>query len=164
MRNILTIPLLVINAEQLPISGNFDIPGDLAVYGYAAKSHYRLVISNYSLYTFTVLALMAIIWSGCVLAYCWGFGGVVANMSQFAEIDFASKCVEGVSAGKDLGMSAMLYGLGNTATAEVKEGIREKTIFLGALRSDVMFPSVEGRVVLSTTDEVDELTERRKYL
>jgi len=160
-RNILTIPLVYVNLLQF---GNAsDLPMDSLVSGYAAKSHYRVIISNYSLYTFTVLAIMAMCWSGCVLAYCWGLGNVEANMSHFAEMDFASKCVQGVLARKDLGIGEIFYGLGNTATTEVKERIKGKLLFLGAMKSDALFPSTEGTVVLSTAGEVEELIERKKY-
>jgi hypothetical protein len=162
-RNILTIPLIIVNEVEFQ-DPNFVVPGDYAVNGYLAKSHYRVLISNYSLYTFSILAIIAMCWSGCVLVYCWRFGGVQANMSHFAEIDFAAKCSPGSSAHNDLGMGDMLHGLGNTESGEVKKRTKGKTVFLGAMKSYALFPSIEGTVVLSTKGEVGELRQKEKYL
>ena len=45
-RNILTIPLITMNAFNFPPYGFFR-PVDSEITGYLAKSHYRVVISNY---------------------------------------------------------------------------------------------------------------------
>ena len=163
VRNILTIPLHSVNLLNFPVD-NTSLPGDAVVNGYLAQSHYRVLISNYSLYTFTLLAVIAMCWSGCVLAYCWGFGGVQANMSHFPEMDFAAKCIPKASEHEDLGMGEMLYGLGNTESGEVKKRIKGKMVFLGAMNSPALFPSIEGTVVLSTKGKVEELKRRKKYL
>ena len=88
-RNTLALPLIFCNINFF--ADQPYVPDTLIVNGYLAKDVCRLVISNYSLYIFTILAIVAIIWCAGVIVYCWVFGALAPNLSLFPEIDFASK-------------------------------------------------------------------------
>jgi len=120
----------------------------MRVEGYYAAESYRLVIADYSLVLFVLLASGVLTWCLSVLLFCWFVGkGLTPNRSDFAEWDFASKCVG--SGYQDRGMSGLMRGLANATSREVNERIKSKWIIVGVV-DDPNAPVAEGRVVIAT--------------
>jgi hypothetical protein len=166
LRNILALPLYSVNSNRIWPNETLDLlPNqDLHVTGYLAKDVNLVVISDYSLYTFTVLALLALTWCACVLVYCWVIGDHAPNISQYPEIDFASKC-KASSSMDETGMAIVLRGLGNSNSTDVENRIQGTSIFVRAERPDYDEPcNLEGRVVLATNDKLEKLKAKKKYL
>lgn len=97
------------------------------------------------------------------MLYCWTLGRVVPNVSRFPEINFASKCtdVRTERDGTGAGVDVLLEGLGNANSKQIVERLREKKVFVGAIRRDDIS---EGAIVLVTNDKVEELEVGNKYL
>ena len=129
------------------------LPAGLDVHGYIAREGYRIIISKYSQYLFTVLCLSSVAWSATLLVYCYKVGRG-PNNSLFPEIDFAAKVVKQMN-----GVPEFLGGLGNATTTEVKKRIRRKSVYVGGSAS-------EGgmRVTIATEPRLAKLTSGRSYL
>lgn len=166
LRNILALPLYSVNQNRIWPSETVDLlPNqDLYVPGYLAKDVNLVLISDYSLYTFTVLALLSLLWCACVLVYCWVIGENTPNISQYPEFDFASKCK--ASSGMDeTGMAIVLEGLGNSNSTDIENRIQGTNIFVRAARPDYdELCNFEGRVVLATNGKLEKLKAKKKYL
>src|SRR5271170_6463421 len=99
LRNMLVFPIYAFSwfpvDDTVTTGPGFLHPNDRAkTTGYYVTAIYRILISTYSdLYLFTSLALCSLLSYGAVFIYFWFKGGLVPNRSQFAEVDFASKCV-----------------------------------------------------------------------
>ena len=163
IRNFFALPLFASNIEQLSL-GTIQYPEEMQVTGYLAKEIYRVVISEVSLYAFTCLSALALVWCGSVLVYCWGFGSLPPNMSQYPEINFASRCSSCFDE-DDTGMGGMLKGLGNATSADIEKRIKGKTVYVGATTPPgAMRSDVAGMIVLATTGKLQDLRARKKYL
>lgn len=129
------------------------LPAGLDVHGYVAREGYRIIISKYSQYLFTVLCFSSATWSAAVLVYCYKVG-LGPNNSLFPEVDFAAKVVK-----QNNGVQELLGGLGNATTSEVKKRIRGKFVYVGDSASEG-----EPRVVIATESRLGRLTSGRLYL
>jgi hypothetical protein len=92
-RNFLAFPLYYVNeARAWPRS--LELPTDMQVTGYRAKDQYQLIISMFSLCTFTVLTVLTLIWCAVVLLYCWFQRTNTPITSLYPEFDFAANVVD----------------------------------------------------------------------
>ena len=151
--NLIILPLYTFNIGTItPNITNWAYPEKFLTTAYFAKPIYRLIISNYSLYIFTILAYGTMIWCAAVLWHCWKQQGLSPNLSHFPEIDFATKYATN--------MPSILQRLGNAGTRDIENQITKKFIFVGAARdNDEMAP----RIVFSTDGNVKNLISRREY-
>lgn len=150
-RNFLAIPLYYINVRRIPqifVADEIDsLPKNMTVEGYFAKDGYRIVFSFFSIVTFITLAAITLIWCGLVLLYCSIFGGLPPNLSEYPEVDFASKSV---------GTDALLKGLGNAGTKDIILRFKGKRIVVGEAVDN-------NRVVMATEGPVQSLRKGNKY-
>jgi hypothetical protein len=107
------------------------VPETSHVTGYVADETFRIIISTWSRYLFCTLGIGTVCWSGAILIYC-SIIGTAPNSSLFPEFDFAAK----VNAGRLGGFPALLEGMGNTTSSEVKKRIKGQSVFVGSLSSN----------------------------
>lgn len=156
LRDIFVLPFYCVNF----ISTNNDIGT-----GYYAKSVYRLIISDFSLYTFTAMAAVAVLWCACALVYCLTSSCFAPNSSQYPEIDFASRCITVPDGSRHMGMNDILNGLGNSSTTNIENSIKGKKAYVGAQLLDGDISGCMERVVLATgRTELQGLKPRQKYI
>jgi len=162
LRNMLVFPIYAFSwfpfDDTVTTGPGFLHPNDRAkTTGYYATAIYRILISTYSLYLFTSLALCSLQSCGAVFIYFWLKGGLVPNQSQFAEVDFASKCQEVL---KDGQMSLVLRGLSNAESGEIIQRVKGKEVYVGAVSRGGGI----DEIVLATNECVSRLQSRRRYL
>jgi len=153
LRNFLAIPLYYINARR--ISHVFhardinQLPANMSVTGYFAKDAYRIVYSLWSIVTFIVLACFTLVWSALVFLYCLISGGLPPNVSDYPEVDFASKIVSHSRQPETTGgLETLLKGLGNAKTGDLILRFRDKKIFIGEDANRVVLVSDTKRRAL----------------
>jgi hypothetical protein len=163
LRNIVALPLYSANGniDAQEYEGNLTFPNNMLTTGYFAQAVSRVIIADYSLYMFTLLAVLALLWCACGLGYCWIHGGVVPNGSQYPEIEFASKCVVTPNEMDYVGVDVLLKGLGNGNSRDIERRIKSKRIFVGAPH-DVMPSAIV--LVTAKNDQVEGLKAGNKYL
>ena len=164
-RNFLALPLYAVNYNKLRLPSE-PIPENLRntiTTGYFGTILYRLVIRWYSLYTFTILGAIVIAWYSGIFIYCLMATYLAPNISEYPEIDFASKSIRTAvvnGAGND--MADVLEGLGNANSSDIEEKVKGKRFFVRAAKpagSDL------ERVVFTTNDDgLDFLNPGRRYL
>ena len=154
-RTLLTLPMYYVNAGMITdhsVPEDQRIPLEHHIKGYLAKDHFQLRISKYTLYAYTALALMILLWCAVICGYCWFKGAATPNMSLYPEINFAAKCRD-----DEFGMGCMLKGLGNSNSKEVEKQIAKMHVFVGE------HPS--GNEVVLTTKRIGySLEAGKKYL
>ena len=137
LQNIMALPLCCVNTYHIHAHDKYVPPIDGSnVTSYFAKDIYRVVISKYSLYTFSTLAVIALLWSGIALLFCWNFGGVSPNVSQYPEVDFASKCSACPSESQESGTGVLLKKLRNANSEFIEDQIKENVIFIKEIEFD----------------------------
>jgi hypothetical protein len=161
LRNVLALPLYCVNANYISIPGDPPVPDNgLITTGYFANPVFRVVIADYSLYTFTTLALLSLLWCIGAMSYCWIARSVAPNFSQYPEIDFASKCISVSDDNSDKGMDFLLRGLGNANSKAVETRIKKEMIFI---RATVQTSGSDGAVVFARSDVFRTLEGRKRY-
>jgi len=108
-----------------------------------------LVLAPWSLYVFVILAASSLIWCASALAYCWSYGGLVPNISQYSEIDFASKCAKISDELPDTGMEVILHGLSYATSDVIEKRIKGRRIYLGSMTKNLLSQDSEDSVVFS---------------
>jgi hypothetical protein len=152
-RNLIALPLYTFNLGTItPNVTNWEYPENFHTTGYFTKRIYRLVISGYSLYIFSILAGLTLVWCGLVLWYCWRQRGLPPNLSTFPEVDFGTKCVNG--------FDCCFSRLGNAGTRDIKSRISGKNIFVGAAKDN---DDIVPQIIFSSDGHVDALVARREY-
>ena len=164
LRNLLALPLYFVNvpftkASNLSASG--QIPSANRVKGYLATDSFRLVISIYTLYTFTTLALITLSWCAIVWAFCWFRGGNTPNISLYPEIDFAAKIRNA-----DVSMTEILNGLGNGNRLRVEKNIVGTRVFVSGngVRNIIDNADETKAIIMTTIKTGHSLEAGRKYL
>ena len=162
-RGLLTLPMYFVNAGNLHEANRPStelLPPENHVMGYIANDHYRLLISKYTLYTFTVLAFITLLWCVVICAYFWFRGRITPNTSAYPEVDFATKCKEG-----EHGMADLLKGLGNANNINIEKRMSGKRVFVSGVKGvDENNNDDNAMIVLTTSNTGDELQMKRKYL
>lgn len=110
-----------------------DADLSLHVVGYYAKERFRLVIANYSLVLFTILAVSELIWSLLVLRSICTRNGLVPIRSEFPEWDFASKVVRVSPRHMRTGMDSLMRDLPSGSSKEIMERIKSERMMLREL-------------------------------
>jgi hypothetical protein len=161
LRNLIASPLFEYNQGTQWV-GVYDGIPSMYVKGHYATEIYRLVIPDYSLFLFTLLAVGVLVWCLSVFIFCWVFAKeLTPNGSEFAEWDFASKCVV-IDGCDDTGMAELMSGLANASSQEVKERIKSKRIGVGAV-GDTTMSGVESRIVMATNGALRPLKSNKVY-
>lgn len=162
LRNLLVMPFYQYNWGTDWESVSDAIPSMYGE-GYYATERYRVVIADYSLLIFTILAVGELLWSLGVLLFCWFLGdGLMPNHSDFPEWDFASKCVGVDPLKEDLAMAGLMRGFANARTDDIKERIKDKLMFVGAI-DDQAVPEAEGRVAMGSEGTLWPLMSNKIY-
>jgi hypothetical protein len=152
-RNLLALPLFLPSTKP-----SFQVEPEKTD-NYIVKQVYRVVLSLFSIYVFCILSGISLVWCGWVMLYCWVTGPIVANLSQFAEVDFAAKggieClrVDGALTGK-------YSGLGNASTEDIQERLTGKLVFLGAVQGTLREEAV---VLQQRRDSMETLVAGKEY-
>jgi len=82
------------------------------------------------------------VWSAVVFLYCLISGGLPPNVSEYPEVDFASKIVS-VSGQPETGggLETLLKGLGNAKTGDLIPRFRDQKLFVGEDKNRVVLVS-----------------------
>ena len=161
LRNVLALPLYCVNTNYISIPGDPMVPDDgFTTTGYFANPVFRVVIADYSLYTFTTLALLSLLWCIGAMSYCWIASSVAPNCSQYPEFDFASKCIAISDSSNDKGMDFLLKGLGNADSKAVETRIKKEMVFI---RATAKTSGSDGTVAFTTSNIFRTLEARKRY-
>jgi hypothetical protein len=161
-RNFLALPLYTINYNKLRTASE-PLPPNLSYMmttGYFGSVLCRVVIAKYSLYTFTVLGTSTLLWCGGILLYCWFAGTLTPNVSQYPELDLASKCTSTPCEIERGGMETVLDGLGNSNSGGFEKRIKGKKLFVGTPKD---FYGSEHIMMSSHPGWVTQLLSGKKY-
>jgi len=136
LRNTLALPLYSCNA------GEQAYPDDNLYYstiGYFAKDVYRLTISAYSFYTFTVLSMILLVGSASALVYCWRIDALSPSMTQYPELDFAAQCCTSRHSSECPAIGEEIRELNSSMSSNFTSWVKPKIIFLrsGWISSDI---------------------------
>ena len=149
LRNFLASTLYLLSRHPRPASIKKDLPPYPTFYettGYFAKDVYRVKFSVYSLYSFSILPMITLLWCSGIFIYCLVKGYVEPNLSSFTEVDFATTSWVNISTLKGAEMNSLWKGISNARTQAIEERIKGKTIFVGA----ISVPIGEEAIVLET--------------
>ena len=161
-RNFLALPLYVSNARQItPTDVQIDLlPSNMTVMGYTANDDFRIVFSLWAIVTFIAIVGLTLLFCCIALLYCWCWSERLApNVSDFPEIDFASKALSvSTEEGAKSEMTTILGGLGNAQTCDVIKRIGGEWIMVG---------DKEGRVAMilksESTMKLEKLQKNVRY-
>ena len=104
-----------------------------------------------------------IIWYSGIFVYCLMASYLAPNISEYPEIEFASKLVRTrVVNGMEDDMAGVLEGLGNAHSGDIEDKVKGKRLFVRAAKPT---DSDLERVVVTTNDDgLDFLNGGRRYL
>ena len=111
-----------------------------------------MIISSASLAVFTAGACASLAW--CILVLGFLLRVQIPNMSQYPEIDLASRCVES-SEGEmeEDSVAKLLHPLSNATSSEIRMRLFKKRFFVGSENGHVqmgLYRSAEGNIVQVT--------------
>jgi hypothetical protein len=130
LRNVMALPLYSSSTSDLgePLLDNLTT-------GYFVKNVYRLTISPFSLYTFTILSTILLGWSAVALVYCWRIGNLSPNMTQYPELDFAAQCCTSPNSSECLEIGEEIRELNSSISTSLTNWVKPKMIFLRSPRT-----------------------------
>jgi hypothetical protein len=136
LRNTLALPLYSSSAGD---QANPDYLPYYLTTGYFVKDVDRLIISAYSLYTFTVLSMILLAWSASALVYCSWIEGFSPSMTQYPELDFAAQCCTSRNPSECPGIGEEIRELNSSISSNFTTWVKPKIIFLrpGWVSSDI---------------------------
>ena len=107
----------------------------------------QVIISSASLAVFTAGACASLAW--CILVLGLVLTVQIPNMSQYPEIDIASKCVESPAGeAEEDSMAKLLHPLSNATSGEIRMRLFKKRFFVGSENSHVQMGSNRAKRLL----------------
>jgi len=160
LRNVIALPMTLYNWGEW-WNTTSQAPPELHVKGYLANVRFRLIIAEYSLWLYMVLAAGTCAWCLFVLLYCWFKGRLTPNESSFPEWDFAARCVVQPT-DRNASMKTFMKGLANANNEDIQKRIRQKKLYLGAVES-TRDPTMRGSIALATSTGLSRLHGNEVY-